>query len=128
MQSPEADTSAPPPPPTVVHFYKTCLGGPLIDTEHLPASVLAASPAEVAKKLIGELLLSSSKPETILARLGTLAGEETVISYRENAFTIKLPTLQKASDLDNLFSVLATSLGCCQRLFSKISTLGMVAV
>ena len=121
VQSPEADTSAPPPPPIVIHMYKSCQGGPLINVTQLPATIEDISPAGVVKKLISELLSSSNKAETVLARLGTLRGEEVVISHDGITYTIKLPSLMKTEDLENAFIVLASSLGCCQNLFSKLS-------
>ncbi|KAI4458642.1 polycomb group protein [Holotrichia oblita] len=118
VQSPEADTSAPPPPPVTVHFHKTCQGGPLFDTTQLPSSVEDISSVMVAKKVVSEILGASSKPETVLARLGALRGEEMVISHGGTTYTIKLPALVKTSDLEYVFSALSSSLGCCQNLFS----------
>lgn len=74
----------------------------------------------VAKKAVSEILGASSKPETVLARLGALRGEEMVISHGGTTYTIKLPALVKTSDLENVFSALSSSLGCCQNLFSKL--------
>lgn len=119
VQSPEADTSAPPPPPITIYLYKTCSGGPLVDTSQLPASVEDTSPTAVTKRLVMELLAASSKSETVLARLGSLRGEEMVISHGGTTYTIKLPQLLKTSDLDRVFGALATALGCCHQLFSK---------
>ncbi|KAF2885257.1 hypothetical protein ILUMI_20923 [Ignelater luminosus] len=118
VQSPEADTSAPPPPPITVYMHKACLGGPLIDTIQLPSSVEDTTPTAVAKKLVTALLAASSKAETILARLGALRGDEIAISHGGSTYTIKLSTLQKASDLEHVFADISTSLGCCQQLFS----------
>lgn len=120
VQSPEADTSVPPPPPILIYFNKSCLGGSFIDVEQLPQLVEDTSPIIVAKKLISELLETSHKPETILSRLGSLRGEEMVISHNGNAYTIKLPAIQKASDLENVITSLASSLGMCPRLCSKL--------
>lgn len=47
-----------------------------------------------------------------------------VISHGGSTYTIKLPTLQKNSDLDTVFSTLSSSLGCCQYLFSLESNPG----
>lgn len=127
IQSPEADTSAPPPPPIVIYFYKTCSGGPLVNTHQLPASVEDTSPVAVTKKLVIELLSASSKPETLLARLGSLRGEEMVVSYGGTTYTIKLPQITKTSDLDRVFGALATAVGCCHQLFSKLYVLLNVA-
>lgn len=128
VQSPEADTSAPPPPPINIYVHKTCLGGPLIDVTQLSASVEDTTPIAVAKKLVSDILLASGKAETVLTRLGALRGEEVAISHGGTTYTIKLPTLNKASDLDNLFSSLATSLGCCQQLFSMYNGLMLGAI
>lgn len=128
IQSPEADTSAPPPPPITVYVYKTCTGGPLVDVTQLPATIEDPSPVELAKKIVLELLSASSKPETMLARLGALRGEEMVITHDGNTYTIKLPALQKASDLENTFSALAASLGCCQQLFHVEPNRGECAI
>lgn len=116
-ESPEADTSAPPPPPIVLHFRKSCSGGPLIDTTQFPDTIDDTTPSTVAKKLVNELLNASHKPEKILARLGALHGDEMVITHGGNTFTIKLPQLRKASDLENLFPILSAAIGCCQNLF-----------
>ncbi|XP_022905806.1 polycomb protein Scm [Onthophagus taurus] len=118
VQSPEADTSAPPPPPIVVHLYKTCLGGPLFDATLLKPSVEDQSPVGVAKKLIAEIMRTSHKAETILARLGALRGDEMVITHEGSTYTIKLPVLTGKSDLENVFEALSTSLGCCSNLFA----------
>lgn len=119
VQSPEADTSAPPPPPIIVYFRKNCLGGSLIDSTQLPNSVEDVSPILLAKKLVNQILSASHKSETILARLGALRGEEMVISHSGSTFTIKLPQLSKASDLENVFTVLSQALGCCHNIFGK---------
>lgn len=119
VQSPEADTSAPPPPPIVIYFRKSCTGGPLIDSTLLASSVEDSSPADLAKKLVNQILSASHKSEKILARLGTLSGEEMVITHEGNTYTIKLPQLVKASDLEEVFHILAQALGCCRNLFSK---------
>lgn len=121
IQSPEADTSAPPPPPITVYMHKTCLGGPLIDTAQLPSSVEDTTPTAVAKKVVTALLAASNKAETILARLGALRGDEIAISHGGSTYTIKLSSLQKASDLEQVFADISASLGCCQQLFSKLT-------
>lgn len=118
-ESLEADTSAPPPPPIVIHIRKSCLGGPLIDTNLLPNTIEETIPIALVKKLIGKLLESSHKFETILARLGALQGEEMAISHSGSTYTIKLPTVPKLGSIEVVFSLLATALGCCQNLFSK---------
>lgn len=120
IQSPEADTSAPPPPPIAIYFRKSCSGGPLMDAAQLPTSVEDISPIALAKKLVNQILNTSHKSETILARLGALQGEEMVISYNGGTFTIKLAPLSKASDLENVFHVLSQALGCCHNIFGKI--------
>lgn len=119
IQSPEADTSAPPPPPITIHLRKNCKGGPLIDATQLPTTVDDVTPGILAKKLVNQILTASHKAETILARLGALCGEEMVITHGGNTFTIKLPTLSKASDLENVFSTLSQTLGCCHNMFGK---------
>lgn len=119
IQSPEADTSAPPPPPISIFFRKNCSGGPLIDSTQLPNAVEDISPILLAKKLVNQILNSSHKSETILARLGALRGEEMVITHNGSTFTIKLPQLSKASDLENVFNVLSQTLGCCHYMFGK---------
>lgn len=119
VQSPEADTSVPPPPPVTIHIYKTCSGGPLITASILPPSVEDTSAVAVTKKLIAEILNASSKSETILARLSALRGEEMVITHGGTSYTIKLPQILKISDLEKVFSALATALGCCNNLFCK---------
>ncbi|XP_018328250.1 polycomb protein Scm-like isoform X2 [Agrilus planipennis] len=118
VQSPEADTSAPPPPPIVVHLRKSCMGGPLIDSSLLPLIIEDTSPVDLAKKLVVELLGASNKPDVVLARLGSLQGEEMVVTHEGTSYTIKLPGLQKASDLEGVFTALVTSLGCCSQLFA----------
>ncbi|KAG5891166.1 hypothetical protein JTB14_000554 [Gonioctena quinquepunctata] len=118
IQSPEADTSAPPPPPITVHFRKGCLGGPLVDSSQLAASIEDTAPEILAKKLVGQILNASHKSEKILARLGALSGEEMVISHNGNTFTIKLPQLLKAGDMEGVFQALAQALGCCQNIFA----------
>lgn len=119
IQSPEADTSAPPPPPITICFRKKCSGGPLIDAMQLPLSVEDVSPIILAKKLVNQLLNASHKSETILARLGALRGEEMVITHGGSTYTIKLPQLSKASDLENAITVLCQTVGCCHNLFGK---------
>ncbi|KAB0802043.1 hypothetical protein PPYR_04229 [Photinus pyralis] len=128
IQSPEADTSAPLPPPITVYVYKTCTGGPLVDVAQLSTNLEDSSPLELAKKIVLELLASSSKAETMLARLGALRGDETVITHNGNSYTIKLPIPQKASDLENVFASLSASLGCCQQLFHLDSNRGECSV
>lgn len=119
IQSPEADTSVPTPPPITIHLYKSCSGGPYINTTLLATSVEDTSPVVVTKKLIMELLNACSKPETLLARLSALRGEEMVISYGGTTYTIKLPQILKSGDLERVFSALATIVGCCHLLFSE---------
>lgn len=119
VQSPEADTSAPPPPPINIRFRKKCSGGPLIDSTLLPSSVEDISPTILAKKLVNQLLNVSHKSDTILARLGALRGDEMVITHGGNTFTIKLPQLSKASDLENTIHILSQTLGCCHNLIGK---------
>lgn len=119
VQSPEADTSVPPPPPITIHIYKSCSGGPLITASSLPSSVEETSVVALTKKLITEILSASSKSETVLARLSALRGEEMVISHGGTTYTIKLPQILKTSDLEKVFTALATALGCCPHLFSK---------
>ncbi|KAK9884732.1 hypothetical protein WA026_007577 [Henosepilachna vigintioctopunctata] len=116
-ESLEADTSAPPPPPIVIHIRKTCSGGPLIDTTQLPDTVEDAMPVSLIKKLIGKLLDSSHKFETILARLGAMQGEEMAITHNGSTYTIKLPTLTKPGEVETVFNLLSNTLGCCQNLF-----------
>lgn len=118
VQSPEADTSAPSPPPITIYTHKNCLGGPYIDVAQLPDTIEDTSVTAVIKKLILDILGASSKPETILAKLGNLRGDEMVISYNNNTYTVKLPTFLKNSDLTGVFHILGTSIGCCQHLFS----------
>lgn len=122
MQSPEADTSAPSPPPISIYTHKNCLGGPYIDVTQLSSTIEDTSLVAVTKKLISDILGASNKPETILARLGNLRGEEMSITHNDNTFTIKLPVLVKNADLTNVFNTLGTTLGCCQHLFSLDST------
>ncbi|XP_056644274.1 polycomb protein Scm [Diorhabda sublineata] len=122
IQSPEADTSAPPPPPIVIQFRKNCSGGPLIDTTLFPMSVEDSTPSDLAKKLINQVLNASHKSETILARLGALRGEEMVITHEGSTYTIKLPQLVKASDLEGVFHTLEQALGCCRNLFGLEQT------
>lgn len=119
VQSPEADTSVPPPPPISIYLYKSCSGGPFLNTASLPLSVEDTSVFAVTKKLINEILSASSKSETVLARLSALRGEEMVISHGGTTYTIKLPQILKTSDLERVFSALTTTLGCCPHLFSK---------
>lgn len=91
----------------------------MIDVNHLPSAIDDTTPSAVAKKLVNQILLSSHKSETILARLGALRGEETVITHDGNTYTIKLPQLAKAADLSNVFQTVAQALGCCQNLFGE---------
>lgn len=121
VQSPEADTSAPPPPPISIYTYKSCQSGPLIDASQLPSIIEDTVPVDLAKKFICELLKASNKAETILARLSTLRGEDMVISHGGNSYTIKLPSVTKSGDLENVFSALAQCLGFCQNLFSRLN-------
>lgn len=85
----------------------------------MPSCVEDTSAVAVTKKLINEILNASSKPETVLARLSALRGEEMVISHGGTTYTIKLPQIMKTSDLEKVFSALATTVGCCHQLFSK---------
>lgn len=128
VQSPEADTSVPPPPPIIIHIYKSCSGGPLFSAALLPSSVEDVSAVAVTKKLITEILSASTKPETVLARLSALRGEEMVISHGGTTYTIKLPQILKNSDLEKVFSALATAIGCCPHLFSKLNSSMMSSV
>lgn len=116
-ESLEADTSAPPPPPIVIHIRKSCMGGPLIDTNQLPNTIEETIPVALVKKLIGKLLEASHKFETILARLGALQGEEMAISHSGSTYTIKLPSVAQPGSVEAVFSLLANTLGCCQNLF-----------
>lgn len=95
------------------------MGGPLIDSTQLPNSVEDVSPILLVKKLVNQILSASHKSETILARLGALRGEEMVISHNGSTFTIKLPQLSKASDLENVFNTISQVLGCCHNIFGK---------
>lgn len=91
----------------------------MVNTALMASSVEDTSPVAVTKKLIIEILNASSKPETVLARLSALRGEEMVISHGGTTYTIKLPQILKTSDIERVFSALATTVGCCHHLFSK---------
>ncbi|CAH1982511.1 unnamed protein product [Acanthoscelides obtectus] len=116
----EADTSAPPPPPVTVRFRRQCAlaAFALLDPTRVPEQgVEDSQPRQLAKKVVQAVLAASRKPDTVLARLGTIRGEESAITHDGNTYTIKLPQLVKASDLLQLFQILAQTLGCCQNMF-----------
>lgn len=64
-----------------------------------------------------ELLAASPKADTLLSRLGTLRGEEMPISHDGNTYNIKLPTLNKPSDLNAVFQAVSQAIGVCTQMF-----------
>nr|XP_023023358.1 polycomb protein Scm [Leptinotarsa decemlineata] len=104
VQSPEADTSATPPPPIAIHFRKSCLGGPLIDSTQLVSSIEDTSPAVLAKKLVSQVRCQ------LFICISTFKSVKLIIKNETK--------LSKAGDLEGVFQTLSQALGCCQNLFA----------
>lgn len=121
VEIPEADTSVPSvnnsPSLLTIHVRKQCIGGPLIDTRQLPDIIEDMSPLTLIKKLIGKILEASHKSETILSRLGSLQGEDVTLTFENNSYTVRLPSLSKSDSCEIVLNTFAVCLGFCKNLF-----------